>query len=34
LFRFAPLRGDPSPDKKEIPFGISFLRSQGFFLPT
>ena len=34
LFRFAPLRGTPSPDKKEIPFGISFLRSQDFFLLT
>lgn len=34
LFRFAPLRGDPSPGKKEIPFGISFLRSQDFFLLT
>ena len=34
LFRFAPLRGAPSPDKKEIPFGISFLRSQDFFLLT
>lgn len=27
-------RGTPSPDKKEIPFGISFLRSQDFFLLT
>lgn len=34
LFRFAPLRGASSPDKKEIPFGISFLRSQDFFLLT
>ena len=27
-------RGASSPDKKEIPFGISFLRSQDFFLLT
>lgn len=27
-------RGTSSPDKKEIPFGISFLRSQDFFLLT